>query len=153
MALRDPYRNFKFEVEITGFTRAGFNKVSGLKHDIEVIDYREGGENETSLKLPGQSKFDDVTLERGLSEDTDFVSWIEEVFNLDNAAGAQGSNEDFRRTVVIHLKDKSGTRIRKWTLTNAWPRTKEIGDLDAKGNDVLIDKITLANEGIKEEAE
>lgn len=151
-ALRDPYRNFKFEVEITGFARAGFAKVEGLGHSVESIAYREGGENEVMLQLPGQSKFEDVTLERGMTEDTDFLDWINGIFDLDNAKGSQGAVEDFRKTVVIYLKDKSGTRVRKWTVINAWPKDKKTGGLDAKANDVLLTTLVLANEGVKEEA-
>lgn len=146
----DPYRNFKFEVEIGGFVRAGFSKVTGLKHTVEKIEYREGGENETPRKLPGQSNYDDIVLERGMSNDSDFVDWIEEVFNLDNFEGNQGG-ENFRRNVVIYLKDKSGARVKKWTVYYAWPTEKASPDLDASANDVAIEMLTLANEGVKEQ--
>lgn len=151
--MSDPYRNFKFEVEVDGFIRAGFSKVSGLKHTVESIEYREGGENETARKLPGQSKFDDVTFERGSSKDNDFVNWIQLIFNLDGAEGNQDNavGDGFRKRVVVYLKDKSGTRVKKWTIQQAWPNEKGTGDLDASGNDVLIDTMVLANEGIKEE--
>lgn len=151
--MADPYRNFKFEVEIDGFARAGFSKVSGLKHTIEVTEYREGGENETPRKLPGQSKFDDVTLERGMSLDTDFVDWIQEVFNLDNREGEQsnGVGDEFRRTVVIFLKNKSGQRVVKWTIFKAFPSEDGSGDLDASSSDVLMSTLVLTNEGIKKE--
>lgn len=152
MSLRDPYRNYKFEVEIDGFDRAGFNKITGLAHNVEVIEYREGGENETPLKLPGQSSFDNIVLERGLSEDEDFIAWINEVFNLDNTSGAQGENEDFRRDVSIFLKDKKGDRVRKWRVSNAWPTKYDLGDLDASASEVLISRLELANEGWTEEA-
>lgn len=151
--MADPYRNFKFEVEVDGFVRAGFSKVSGLKHTIETVEYREGGENETPRKLPGQSGFDDITLERGSSKDNDFVNWIQQVFNLDGSEGnqANGVGDDFRKKVVVYLKDKSGTRVKKWTIQQAWPNEKGTADLDASGNDVLIDSLVLTNEGVKEE--
>jgi phage tail-like protein len=150
MALRDPYRNFKFEVEIDGFTRAGFQKIGGLKHSVEVIEYREGGTNETTLKMPGQSSFDAVTFERGKSDDTDFLTWIQSIFSLDNADGAQGT-EDYRKDVTIYLKDKAGSQVVKWTLYNCWPSEMSSSDLDATGNDVVIETLVLQNEGIKEE--
>lgn len=148
--MADPYRNFKFEVEIDGFVRAGFSKVTGLKHTVEKIEYREGGENETMRKLPGQSSFDDIVLERGSSNDSDFIDWIEQVFTLDKAEGIQG-NEEFRKTPVIYLKDKAGNRVKKWTIYRAWPSEKASPDLDASANDVAIESLTLANEGVKEE--
>lgn len=148
--MTDPYRNFKFEVEIAGFTRAGFNKIGGLKRTTEVIEYREGGENETPHKLPGQTSFDNVTLERGISFDSDFIEWANSIFNVDQADGAQG-DDDFRRTVTIYLKNKAGQRVVKWTVFRAWPLDDGNEDLDASANDVLKDMITLANEGIKKE--
>jgi len=146
----DPYRNFKFEVEVGGFVRAGFSKVTGLKHTVEKIEYREGGENETPRKLTGQSSYDDVVFERGMSTDTDFVDWIEQVFNLDNVEGAQGG-EDFRRTIVVYLKNKAGERAIKWTIYRAWPAEDADPDLDASANDVAIESLTVANEGIKKQ--
>lgn len=148
----DPYRNFKFEVEIQGFARAGFSVVSGLSETTEDITYREGGENETPHHLPGQTTFGDVTLSRGVSEDDDFITWRHEIFNLDQANGQQGDNELFRRDVVIKLKDKSGAFVKQWTLRRAWPKEFSTEDLDANANGVLIQAMILANEGIKYES-
>lgn len=146
----DPYRNFKFEAEVEGFVRAGFSKVTGLKRTVEDIQYREGGENETPRHLPGQTTFEDVVLERGMTTDSDFIDWANQIFNTDNADGAQG-DDDFRKTVVIYLKDKGGNRIVKWTCFRCWPKEVGDGDLDANANDVLIESMTLATEGIKKE--
>lgn len=147
----DPYRNFKFEVEIDGFVRAGFSKVTGLSRTTEEITYREGGENETPHKLPGQTSFGDVTLERGISDDDDFQSWSDTIFNVDQVEGAQGDDE-FRRNVVVYLKNKAGERKVKWTISRAWPKEFSAGDLDASANDVEIESMILANEGIKRES-
>jgi len=147
----DPYRNFKFEVEIDGFVRAGFSMVSGLSDTTEDITYREGGENETPHHLPGQTTFNDLTLSRGSSDDSDFISWREEIFDIDKSNGAQGDNESFRRSLTIYLKDKSGARVKKWKVRRAWPKEFTTEDLDASGNDVLIENIVLANEGVKKE--
>ena len=147
---RDPYRNFRFEVEIDGFVRAGFMKVSGLEHEVEEIKYREGGDNDTMRKLPGQSDFGDVVLERGQSDDSDFTSWIEEIFRLGDGVN-QGEVEGWRRTIVIFLRDKSGARVKKWRVIYAWPKKDESGELDATANSYLIEKLTLANEGIQRE--
>jgi len=148
--MADPYRNFKFEVEIQGFVRAGFSKVSGLEENTEVVEYREGGDNETARKLSGQSSFGDVVLERGKSDDDDFNQWRQQIYNPENENGEQGT-DDYKRKVVIYLKNKAGTRVKKWTVYRAWPMTKGEPDLDASANDVAIETLTLANEGIKEE--
>jgi phage tail-like protein len=146
----DPYRNFKFEVEIDGFVRAGFSKVSGLSRTTEDIEYREGGENESPHKLPGQTSFSDVTLSRGVSDDEDFQNWSDTIFNVDQVDGEQG-DENFRRTVVVYLKNKAGDRVIKWTILRAWPKEFSTEDLDGAGNDALIDNLVLVNEGIKRE--
>ena len=147
----DPYRNFKFEVEINGFLRAGFSIASGLSETTEDIEYREGGENETPHHIPGQTKFGDVTLSRGASTDSDFIDWRKEIYDVDQVEGQQGDNESFRKDVTIYLKDKSGARVKKWKLLRCWPKEFSTEDLDANANSVLIQTIVLANEGIKSE--
>lgn len=146
----DPYRNFKFEVEIVGFVRAGFSKVTGLKHTVETLQYREGGENETPRKLPGQSTYDDVVLEHGMSTDSDFIEWMNTIFTLDSSEGVQG-DDNFRKKVVLYLKDKAGNRVKKWTILNAWPNELTSPDLDASANEVAIETLKLANEGVRPE--
>jgi phage tail-like protein len=148
--MADKYRDFKFELEIDGFTRAGFSKVSGLEMSTEEIEYREGGENETPHKLTGQTKFGDITLERGKSDDSDFVNWANQILNVDQEDGVQGDDE-FRKTITIYLKNKAGQRVVKWTVEQAWPKQRTIGDLDASGNNVLIETLVLSNESQKEE--
>lgn len=149
--MADPYRNFKYEVEITGFVRAGFSMVSGLSETTEDITYREGGENETPHHLPGQTTFGDITLSRGASTDSDFIDWREEIFDIDKANGEQGDVETFRRDVTVYLKNKAGTRVKRWKIKRAWPKEFSIDDLDANGNAVLIESVVLCNEGIKSE--
>lgn len=148
--MADVYRNMKFEVEIDGFVRAGFTKVSGLKESTESIDYREGGDNESPDKLPGQTTFDDITLERGMSTDSDFINWRKLIFNVDEGEGNQG-DDNFRKTVVIYLKNKAGQRVKKWTVQRAWPKENGDPDLDATGNDVAIETMVLAHRGFVRE--
>lgn len=149
--MADPYRNFQWEVEIMGFVRAGFSKVSGLKRTTDVTEYREGGDNATVRKLPGQTKFDNITLERGVSWDDDFNTWVQMIMTLDGVGGANPPTSGFRRTIVIYMKDKSGVRVKKWTVYRAWPSEKTLGDLDAKSSDVLLETLVLAHEGWDEE--
>lgn len=148
---RDPYRAFRFEVEIDGFTRAGFATISGLSHTVEQIEYREGGENETPRKLPGRSTFEDVTCERGLSDDSDFLQWMTEIYDS-NRDDAQGEVEGWRRTVIVYQKDKAGNRVKKWTVYNAWPSEHSLGDFDASADEVSMETLVLANEGIQQES-
>ncbi len=149
---RDPYRNFRFEVEIVdgSFDHIGFKSVSGLNHEVAVIDYREGGENEVMRKLPGQSSYNPVVFTRGISSNEDFVRWIRKIFDLDRVDGAQGEVEGWRKNVTVYARDKSGERIKQWIIWRAWPSNSEIADLDSAGNDVLIETLTLQNEGVEQ---
>lgn len=149
--MADPFRNFKFVVEINGFIRAGFNKISGLKRTVDVTEYREGADNDTTRKLPGQTKYDNVTFERGQSNDSDFIDWANQIFNLDSVDGANGPAEGFRKRIVIYLKDKAGVRVKKWTLKRCWPMEDSDGDLDAGSSDVLPETMIVAHEGMTKE--
>jgi phage tail-like protein len=144
-----PLRNFKFSVSIAGFAQTlGFAKVTGLNSEVEVIEYREGGDTTTSRKFPGQTSFGNVTLERGITTDSDLVDWINSVF--DPEGGADQAGEVDRFDVTISVKDKAGNIQREFKLANAFPASREIGDLDAGANEILIESLELAHEGLSE---
>ena len=95
----DPYKNFKFRVKWEGRYVAGVSKVSALKRTTEVVEHREGGDNSTSRKSPGRSKFEPVTLERGVTHDPEFERWANRVWNLGAGLGAEVSLQStFART-------------------------------------------------------
>jgi phage tail-like protein len=138
-------RNFKFIVTIAGYDGVNFQKVSGLSTSVEVIEYREGGDSVTTKKFPGQVSYENVTLERGLTTDSNLVDWINSVFSPNNAAADQ------RIDVNIKVKSKNQDRTeREFILQRAFCVSRQIADLDATGNDILIETLELAHEGIKE---
>jgi len=151
----DPWRNFKFEVEISGWVQAGFRSVSGLNRTTEIVEYREGGEAETPHKLPGQTTWENITLERGMAaRDTshEFLEWCKLIYEIDDGnnpgnTGDPGGLPGFRKKITIWLKNKKGNRVAKWTVKKAWPAEWQHEDLDASGNDVFIERLVLANEG------
>lgn len=148
-ARHDPYKDFAFEVVITGaqnFAKFGFSKASGLKGDIDVIEYREGGDNFTAHKSPGQTKYDPITLERGMSEDADSWNWFTQVFNL-SGMGGQVAEPNFKGTMQVKLKDRDGSIVRTWECVECWPSSYDVGDLDASGNGVLIERLVIQHEG------
>jgi phage tail-like protein len=149
MAPRDPYRSFRFEVEVDGFVRAGFSRISGLEHSVEVIEYREGANIDTVHKLPGLSSFADVTFERGVTQDTDFADWVQNLFDFDSVDGS-ASEEGWRRTIIVYQLDMERTRIKSWEILNAWPRQVSLGDFDATANEVSMETLVVANEGIRQ---
>lgn len=155
---RDIYRGFKFTVEMGGgtnyFNRTAFQKVSGLKTTVEVVEYREGNNPDRAEKLIGMMSFDAVTFERGLSDDDDFNSWIKAV-----SANTLGSNApvpsggldaDVRRDLTVTLYNKAGVAAKKYVLKGAWPSEYSIGDFDASSNDVVISTLTVQHHGIIE---
>jgi len=145
---RDPFRNFKFRVEVEGFVDQGFTSIEGLSEETEVIDYREGGDNETPRRLSGQTTFGEITMMRGLGPNNDFANWRQQIYDARNTNGQQGEVEGWRKQVVIYLMDKAGNDVKQWTVLRAWPSAREVEELDANGNDVLMESITLQNEGV-----
>ena len=146
----DPLRNFKFTVSISGFPGAklGFSKVSGLSSEVEVIEYREGGDTTTNRKFPGQVSFGNVTLERGVTTDSDLVDWFNSIF--DPTLGPDQSGDILRFDVVIQVNNKSGGIQREFKLLKAFPAGREITDLDASSNEILIESLELAHQGLVE---
>ena len=155
---KDIYRGFKFTVEIDGFDRASFQKVSGLKTSIEVVDYREGNNLDRVEKLAGMVTYDTVTLERGLSTDSDFMNWMKKVTNVVGLGGAGVSNsglkdfgtDSYRQNITINLHNKQGEIVKSYKLMGAFPSEYSIGDFDATSNDVVISTLVLQHHGIEE---
>jgi phage tail-like protein len=134
----DPYANFNFLVEIDGITRAAFHEVSGFDSTVEVIEHREGGENTTTRKLPGMTKHSNIVLKWGLADDTDLYNWHRDVVN----------GKVQRRNGSIVLLDRAGQERRRWNFVNAWPTKWDGPDFNAEGNDIAIETLELAHEGV-----
>jgi phage tail-like protein len=138
-ARRDPVKVFHFEVELDGPVPGGFTSVSGLGAEAEVIEYREGAELSSSRKLPGRIRYPNVTLRRGLSADPLLWDWWQTV----RVGPVQ------RRTVVIKLLDDSHQEVLRWSLREAWIVKIEFSELDAAKNEIAIESIELAHEGLE----
>lgn len=144
----DPYKSFKFDVIISGdtvFARAGFSKVSGLKMESEVIEYREGGDANTVQKSPGLVKYEPLTFERGMSEDNDMYEWANKMHEF--ALGDTIATNKYRANIKINLKDTTGTIVKSWEVKNCWVSAYETGELDAQGNNVMIETMTVQHTG------
>ena len=144
----DPYRKFRFRVDVPGFDHMGFSKVGGLNEESGTVDYREGDMVAVPRKLMGRTTYEDVTLERGAGPANDFRLWRQDVFRAEN--GGDADAEACRKEVTVTLMDKQGNDVRRWVLHSAWPRRIEVEEMDASTDDVLIEKIILANEGVEE---
>ena len=134
----DPYGNFNFLVEIDGITRAAFHEVSGFDSTIDVIEHREGGENTTVRKLPGMTKHSNSVLKWGLADDADLYNWHRDAVN----------GKVQRRNGSIVLLDRQGQERMRWNFVNAWPSKWDGPDFNAEGNDIAIETLELAHEGV-----
>lgn len=153
--LDDPIRNFKFRVTIDGFGgRTGFSSVEGLKETTEVVEYREGTDAATPRKLFGQTTFDNVTLQRGITNDLAMLNWRRNITNTAAGSGLAASAEgdggtDVRREVQIDLVEYHGRTTWMWVLLEAWPTEFETSGFSGDGNEVVIESLVLAHEGME----
>src|ERR1700729_2291706 len=116
----DPYKNFKFRVKWDGQYVAGVSKVGGLKKTTEVVKHREGGDPSTSRKSPGRTEYDAITLERGVTHDTDFEIWAAKVWNIKTGLGSEVSLADFRRDVIIDFYNEAGQLAISYHVFRCW---------------------------------
>ena len=145
----DPKKNYplpKFHFQVDGFgTRIGFTGVSGLDFETEVIEYREGSSKTyNKTKQPGLTKYSNVTLKRGtfLGNFEYFEVWKKTAFY-------QEGKEKFRKDITIKLLDEEHQPVISWTLSRAWPVKIQSTDLKADGNEVAIETMELAHEGLR----
>ena len=144
----DPYKNFKFRVKWDGRYVAGVSKVSALKRSTEVVEHREGGDPSSSRKSPGRTKFEAITLERGVTHDTEFEKWANKVWNYGSGLGAEVSLKDFRKDLIIEIYNEAGQLVLAYKVYRCWvSEFQATADLDANANAVLIQSIKLENEG------
>ena len=144
----DPYKNFKFRVKWDGRYVAGISKVGSLKRSTELVEHREGGDPSTSRKSPGRSKFEAITLERGVTHDTEFEKWANKVWNFGSGLGAETSLKDFRKDVIIDVYNEAGQLALAYKVFRCWvSEYQALPDLDANANAVAIQTIKLENEG------
>jgi phage tail-like protein len=146
MATRvDPVRNFRFHLEIDNITRAGFSEVAIAETTIEAIDYREGIDPPHVRKLSGLTKFGSITLKGGITSGANSL----ELFKWHNDVSV-GLISERRKNIAISVHDESGkTEVARFVVTDAWPVKYDPSDLNAKGNEVLIELLEFANEGIE----
>jgi phage tail-like protein len=151
----DPYKNFKFKVKFltTNEYVAGISKVTGLKRKTEVVTHRVGGDPSTSRKSPGRTEYEAITLERGVTHDTEFEKWANRVWNFvpPNPAalgGLEVSLKDFRKDLAIELFNETGDPVLRYVIYRCWvSEYQAFPDLDANANAVAIQSIKLENEG------
>jgi len=134
----DPYKAFNFLVEIDNVARAAFSEVSGLESETAVIEYRTGGEH-LMRKLPGLTKFGNITLRQGVTQDRELWDWRQAIVE---------GNPDRRNGRIILLDDQR-TEVVRWNFRNGWPCKWEGPAFNAKANEVAIETLEIAHEGLE----
>jgi phage tail-like protein len=144
----DPYKNFKFRVKWDGKYVAGVSKVSALKRTTETIEHREGGDPSSPRISPGRTKYDPITLERGVTHDKEFEQWANKVWNYGSGLGAEVSLKDFRKDLIIEVYNEAGQLAIAYKVFRCWvSEFTALPELDANANAVAIQSIQLQNEG------
>ena len=135
----DPYRIMRFLLEIDGIVQAGFSECSGFGSDVEVTEYREGGDENTVRKLPGKVSYPDISLKWGITDSRELYDW--------HKAALNGQTE--RKNGSIILQNEVGEEAVRWNFFNAWPSKWEGPSLNATGTEVAIDGLTVACERVE----
>lgn len=141
---KDPFLAFCFRVTIDKVVGSGvgfFKSVGGLSYETEVVEYREGGENNSTHKLVGATKWKNITLKRGFGG-TELIAWREAWLNPD------GPGRGVRRGGKIEQLNTKGEVVATWTWRNGFPVKWDLSELDATKSEVSIETLEIAHEGL-----
>jgi phage tail-like protein len=144
----DPYKNYRFLVFFgqTSSPVAAVSKVGALKRSSEVVEYKSGGDA-ISRKGLGRTKYEPITLERGLTHDPDFEAWANAAQILDKGSPSQ-SLKNLRKEVRIDLLNEEGQPVYRFFVHRCWvSEYQAMADLDAGANAIMIEHLKLENEG------
>ena len=144
----DPYKNFKFRLKWDGRYVAGVSRVGALRRTTEVVEHREGGDPSSMHKSPGRTTYDAITVERGVTHDTEFERWANKVWDFGAGLGSEVSLKDFRKDVLLELYNEAGQLAIAYRIFRCWPSEYvALPELDAEMTGVAIERLTLENEG------
>jgi phage tail-like protein len=137
-ARNDPYSAFNFIVEIDGVIVGGFAECGGLTTETDIVEYRNGDEDITVRKLPGKAKYTQISLKRGYTASRELWEWRKLVI----------TGRTQRKSGTIQLLDEARQPALKWNFREGWPSKWEGPALNAKNNDVAIETLEIAHEGL-----
>ena len=153
----DPYRTFKFRVKWDNRYVAGVSKVGALARTTQVISHRSGGDPSTPRRMPGQSEYAAILLERGVTHDVVFEQWANKVWDYHNstiddqqggASNQDVSLKDFRKDIILEIYNEAGQKVLAYNIYRCWvSEFIAVPELDANANAVAIQSLKLENEG------
>ncbi len=144
----DPYKNFKFLVFFEGIPDpvAAVSKISALKRTTEVVSHRDGGDQSTPRHSPGASKFEAITMERGVTHDRAFEDWANLVYSTEGDAAV--SLKNYKRNLMIKVYNLQGTAVMAYKVFRCWvSEYTALPEVDANANAVMVQSIKIENEG------
>jgi phage tail-like protein len=137
----DPYKNFNFLVEIDGITVAGFTECTGLESETEAIEYREGNEANIVRKLAGLTKYANITLKRGVTDNKELYNWRKATID---------GNIERKNGSIILLNDRR-EEVARWNFRQGWPCYMGEPDLNAMESEIAIETLEICHEGFERE--
>ncbi|MCB1762858.1 MAG: phage tail protein [Gammaproteobacteria bacterium] len=142
----DPYKNFKFRVLWDNKVVAGVSKVGALKRSTEVVTHRSGGENSIDHKSPGRTKYEGLTLERGLTHDREFEAWANKIHTY--AGDSMMDLAGYKKELTLEVQNERGQTAFRYFLHSCWVSEFTTNpDLDANANAVAIESMKIELEG------
>ncbi len=134
------YGKFRFKVEIDGLTLAHFQSISGLQHEIEALEFQEGGVNDHLHKLPAQGRYPNLVLKLGYVNNQMLEGW--------HQSFTKSPTSTRRKNGSIVLCDDAGEAVARWNFFEAWPVKWEGPQLDASSSELLVESVEIAHHGI-----
>ena len=150
----DPYKTYKFRVKWDGRYVAGVSKVGTLQRTTETISHRNGGDPSTQRISPGQTRYEPITLERGVTHDAEFERWANKVWNYGSGLGAEVSLKDFRKDMIIEVYNEAGQLVLAYKVYGCWvSQYTALPELDASANAIAIESMQLQHDGWERDLE
>jgi len=145
---KDPFAGFAFRVEIEGIEMFGFQEVSGLSNQTDIYEYQEGGENQYTHKLVGQTTFSNLVLKYGITTNSQLLyDWRKEVIDGKIEEAKEKGNG------TISLFNKKGEYQKSWSFYNAWPCKLEVEPFNSMNNNIAVASLELAVERVDSKEE
>jgi len=143
MPERDPLTGYHFVLEIDGITQAFFREASGLSSESQVIEYKEANKEGKTIikKIPGVLKWGDITLKRGITDVMELWDWRKMV--------EDGQVEKARKNGSVVMFKQENAEVARWNFIDGWPTKIGGPSLNANNNDIAVEEVTIAHEGLK----
>jgi phage tail-like protein len=137
----DPFKNHRFLVEVDGITQAGFREVTIPDSTQDPVEYRNGDETTTVRKLPGLTKYGNVSLKWGITDSLELYEWHQQIVD--------GKVAEARKAMAIVLMNDEGEPAARWEFSQAWPTKYDAPDLNATANEIAIETLEIVHEGMR----